>query len=179
MSRDRHIQRGWHCDSCGELFRSFEDGRVEWLSVGWLCEGEEPASVTCGLRLVHARNINANPSVPHGCEYNPREEFRKSRSLVEGLSLASFSGADGLVLMLSMLAQGEFPTEQLIELAKRLHVPGYEQARGFFSRAVSEQVIVPAIGPGYYLQSEIRDVLQWVALAIEEPDTTTTAREED
>jgi hypothetical protein len=106
----------------------------------------------------------------------PGKNCRKSRSLGEGLSLASFSGADGLVLMLSMLAQGEFPTEQLIELAKRLHVPGFEETRDL-PCAVRDQVVVPAIGPGYYLQSEIRDVLQWVAMA-EEPNASATAHQE-
>lgn len=164
MSRNRHIPHGWQCNNCGELISSFEDGRVEWL-----CEGCEEETVKIhGLRLVHARTSSPESTVSYGCEYNPREEFRKNQSLVEGVSFSAFSGPDGLVLMLSMLAQRQYPAEQLIELVKRVHVPGYEEARDLFPRAIGEQVIVPAIGPGYYLQSEIRDVLQWVARAVEQ-----------
>lgn len=173
MPRNRHIHSGWQCDNCGALIRTFEDGRVEWL-----CQGgdEEPIKIT-GLRLVHARATSPKTLAPYGCEYDPKQEFHRNRSLVEGLSLSAFSGPDGLVLMLSMLAQGEYPTDQLIEVVKRLAVPGYEEARDLFARAISEEVVVPAIAPGYYLQSEIRDVLQWVAEAVEEPNEKGTMRE--
>lgn len=172
MSRNRHIHSGWQCDSCGALIRTLEDGRVEWL-----CEGgdEEPVKIT-GLRLVHARASSPRTFAPYGCEYDPGQEFRRNRSLVEGLPLSAFSGPDGLVLMLSMLAQGEYPADQLIELVKRLLVPGYEEARDLFARAIREEVVFPAIAPGYYLQSEIRDVLQWVA-QVEEPDEKGAMRE--
>ena len=152
MPRNRHIHRGWQCDNCSELIRSYKTGRVEWL-----CDSEDRIS---GLRLVHSRASNPGSLTPYGCEYDPREEFRKNGSLVEGLSLGAFAGADGLVLMLSKLALPEYPTEQLIELVKRIHIPGYEEARDLFQRAISEQVLVPAIGPGYYLQSEILGVLR-------------------
>lgn len=168
MARNRHIHHGWQCDHCGELIRSLDDGRVEWL-----CESDEQEAVKIrGLRLVHARGSDPKGPATYGCEYDPRDEFRQNGSIVEGLSLIACSGTDGLVLMLSMLAQGEYPRDEVIELVKRLHVPGYEETRDLFQRAISEQVLVPAIGPGYYLQSEIRDVLQWVARVGEEFNDT-------
>jgi hypothetical protein len=152
MLSDRQICRGWHCDACGELIRTFEAGRLEWL-----CDGEDRVH---GLRLVHRRGLP--PPHSAGCEYDRNEEYRKDGSLIEGLSLATLSGVDGLMLMLAMLVRGEHPAEQIIEVIKRLYVPGYEQTRNFFPRAISENIIVPAIGPGYYLQSEIQNVLQWM-----------------
>ena len=158
MSENR-IDRVWRCDNCGGLIRSFGAGRVEWL-----CRGDQDgrAEIT-GLRLVHAHAANPPFPSPYGCEYNPREEFQKDRSLVEGLPFSAFSGVDGLMLLLSMLARGEYPAEQLIELTKRVHVCGYEATRELFPRAIREQIVAPVIGPGYYLQCEIRDVLSWEA----------------
>jgi hypothetical protein len=49
--------------------------------------------------------------------------------VVEGLSLERFIGPDGLILVLSLLAVGELPTVEVIELAKRVQIPGYELAR--------------------------------------------------
>jgi len=80
---------------------------------------------------------------------------------VEGLPLDRFTGPDGLMLLLSMLAEHEFPVEQLIELAKRVQIPGYEAVYELVNDAVGEGVIAPAVGLGFYLQCEIWDVLNW------------------
>jgi len=65
------------------------------------------------------------------------------------------------MLVLSMIAEGELPVEELIELAKRVQIPGYEAVHELVHDAVSEGVIAPAIGSGFYLQCEIWDVLKW------------------
>ena len=88
---------------------------------------------------------------------------------MEGLSLDAFAGPDGLVLLLSMIARQEYPTDQLIELAKRLHLPGYEESLMIFQQAVGEGVVAPAIAPGYHLQCEIQEVLTWAARKLEDP----------
>ena len=46
----------------------------------------------------------------------------------EGLALDRFAGPDGLMLLLSMIAERELPLQELIELAKRVQIPGYEAA---------------------------------------------------
>ena len=129
---------------------------MEWLAA----EDVKGKPKVSGLRLVHSRNGSPRRQEPCGCQYNPRDEFGKNRAIVEGLALDRFAGPDGLMLLLSMIGGGELPVEELIELAKRVQIPGYEAAYELFHDAVSEGVIAPAIAPGFYLQCEIWDVLE-------------------
>jgi len=65
------------------------------------------------------------------------------------------------MLLLSMIAARELPVQKLIELAKRVQIPGYEAVYELLHDAVREGVIAPTISSGFYLQSEIWDVLKW------------------
>jgi len=132
-------------------------GWVEWLAA----EGTKGKPKVSGLRLVHRRNTSPRGREPYGCQYNPRDEFRKNRGIVEGLALDRFAGPDGLMLLLSMIAGRELPAQELIELAKRVQIPGYEAVHELIHDAVSEGVIAPSISSGFYLQCEIWDVLKW------------------
>ncbi|MCU1304598.1 MAG: hypothetical protein JWQ87_4882 [Candidatus Sulfotelmatobacter sp.] len=136
--------RGWICAFCGDLITSIEAGRVEWLAGA----DERGMSTVKGLRLVHAL-----------CGYDDRREFRKDHSLVEGLPLNRFVGPDGLMLLLSLIAEAEMPTADLLEIVKRVHIPGYEQTRELFSEAIHGGSLAPLIGEGFYLQSEIQELL--------------------
>ncbi len=71
-------------------------------------------------------------------------------------------GPDGLMLLMSLIASGETAAGDVIELAKRVQIPGYEQARDSFQLAIDCGLLSPAIGNGFYLQSEIRAVLRWI-----------------
>ena len=157
MPRDRRIRYGWRCDSCGQPVLDLRGGWVEWLAA----EGTRGKPKVSGLRLVHRRNTGARSPGPYGCRYNPRHEFRKNRAIVEGLALDRFAGPDGLMLLLSMIAERELPPQELIELAKRVQIPGYEAVNEMVHDAVSEGVITPSISAGFYLQCEIREVLEW------------------
>jgi len=157
MSRGKSIRSGWRCDSCGELVSYVEAGWVEWIAA----EDTKGKPKASGLRLVHRRNASPRWRKPYGCQYNPRDEFRKNRGIVEGLALDRFAGPDGLMLLLSMIAEGELPVQELIELAKRVQIPGYEAVYELVPDAVSQGVIAPSISSGFYLQCEIWDVLKW------------------
>jgi len=65
------------------------------------------------------------------------------------------------MLLLSMIAEHELPQQELIELAKRVQIPGYEAASEMVHDAVTEGVITPSISAGFYLQCEIWEVLEW------------------
>ena len=65
------------------------------------------------------------------------------------------------MLVLSMIAERELPLLELIELAKRVQIPGYEAMYELVHDAVSEGVITPSISSGFYLQCEIWEVLEW------------------
>jgi hypothetical protein len=79
VPREKSIRSGWRCDSCGELVSELQAGWVEWLAAE---DAEEKPRVT-DLRLVHRRNKNPRWREPYGCQYNPRDELRENRGIVE------------------------------------------------------------------------------------------------
>ena len=89
-------------------------------------EDAEGKPKVSGLRLVHRINTSPRWREAYGCQYNARDEFRKNRGMVEGLALDRFSGPDGRMLLLSMIGEHEVPAQKLIELGKRVQIPGYE-----------------------------------------------------
>ena len=140
-----HDYAGWHCDSCGRLITSVSDGWVEWLA----SEDDTGAPILNGLRLVHRES----------CRYDARTVFRNRQSVVEGLCLERFMGPDGLILLLSLLAAQELPPVEVIELAKRVQIPGYELARNLLGKDNLPQLLLPSLGHECYLQSEIAELL--------------------
>src|SRR5215468_8080044 len=136
---------GWHCATCGRLINSVIDGWVEWLA----SEDDGGATILSGLRLVHRES----------CRYDPRNVFRNGRSVVEGLSLERFVGPDGLILLLALLAAGELPAPEIIELAKRVQIPGYELVRNLVGQGNLRKLLPPVLGHGCYLQSEIAELI--------------------
>jgi hypothetical protein len=148
------ISVGWKCNACGQLITRIKDGWVEWLAV----EDQHKRTYLTGVRLVHRLPARPGKRGPHSCRYDARRQFRKDRSIVEGLSLESFVGPDGLMLLLSLVATGEMPVTDILELAKRVQIPGYELIRDL-PRQITRRFTDPSIGDGFYLQSEIQAVL--------------------
>ena len=136
---------GWRCATCGQLITSVSDGWVEWLA----SEDDNGAEILSGLRLVHRES----------CRYDVRTVFRDRQSVVEGLCLERFVGPDGLILLLSLLAAGQLPTAEVVELAKRVQIPGYELARNLVGQENLSQILPPRLGRGCYLQEEIADLI--------------------
>jgi hypothetical protein len=164
--KPRTAAMGWRCAACGELVTRIEDGWVEWLAG----ENDYGGTRVMGLRLVHRQVSNSEGSDSNLCRYNGRREFRKDKSLVEGLPLERFVGADGLMLLLSLIAEDEMPRTEILELVKRVHIPGYEQTRELFHDAIHGGAIAPSIGEGFYMQSEIRDLLTWAVNGTSPPE---------
>jgi hypothetical protein len=54
-----------------------------------------------------------------------------------------------------MIAERELPLQELIELAKRVQIPGYEAAYEAVHDGVSEGVKAPCVSSGFWLQYEI------------------------
>jgi hypothetical protein len=137
--------RGWRCASCARLITSVSEGWVEWLA----SEEDDGGEILSGLRLVHRES----------CRYDERKVFGDRRSVVEGLCLERFVGPDGLILFLSLMAVGKLPTVEVIELAKRVQVPGYELACNLVGQTDLRQLCPAYLGHGCYLQSELADLV--------------------
>lgn len=147
-SKRRDRFKGWLCDSCAGLITSVHAGWVEWLA----SEDKHGNDILRGLRLVHRGRSQS-------CRYDPREEFRSGRTIVEGLPLERLVGADGLMILLSFLAEEELPHREILELVKRVQIPGYELVRNLSPRGQHSTLLSPVLSHGYYLQSEIREML--------------------
>jgi hypothetical protein len=154
-----HEFNGWRCDSCGELITSIEGGWVEWLA----SESDRGQEVLRGLRLIHRDSIRPNGE-NKVCRYDSLKEFRNGKTIVEGLPLERFVGPDGLMMLFSFLAAGNLPRREILELAKRVQIPGYELTRSLLQESISSNVVTQFLGHGCYLQSEIREM---IALALD------------
>ena len=144
------------CDTCKQPIQEIEDGWVEWLVEA---RDEHGVRHGKGLRLVHHRPASPRRST-YGCQYLDSDQ--RGGLILEDLALANFLGTDGLMLLLSMLADGDVTQEEFLEMAKRFHIPGYEQARPHFQEAINEGVIEPNLPEGYYWQREIKEVLEFI-----------------
>ena len=153
-----HKFNGWRCDSCGEPITSIDAGWVEWLS----SEGDRGEDVLSGLQLVHHGSVLPN-GAGQSCRYDRLKEFRNRKTIVEGLPLERFVGPDGLMMLFSLLADGSLPRDEILELAKRVQIPGYELARDLSEDLTSSNTVSQVLGHRCYLQLEIREM---IALAL-------------
>src|SRR5215469_3601877 len=144
---------GWRCDSCGDVITNIQDGWVEWLA----SEDKHGNDVLSGLRPVHRGP--RQKARKHNCRYDPLEEFRSSKTIVEGLPLDRLVGPDGLMVLLSLLAEGELPHTEILELVRRVQIPGYELVRSLSRTRKRSKLTAPVLGHRCYLQSEIQEVL--------------------
>jgi hypothetical protein len=153
----REIEQ-WTCDSCGKLIENAGDGWVEWVAFTGT-----PVRPVRDLRLVHR--------FKQGCRFNKWEEFEKDGGIVGDWPLKDFLGHDGLMFLLSYIEDEDAPVTQLLEMIKRLHIPFYEKTRRYFEQAVAANVIyAPYTRPGYYTQSQIKDVLRYID-SLQNPQT--------
>jgi hypothetical protein len=151
----------WLCDTCGGKINSPGEGLVEWYTFN----DDEGVIRHGNFRLVH--EISASPLKKmnlkrKGCEFDLRAARIKVEGAIENQPLAIFLGPDGLMRLLSFIADGNFPVAEVLRMIKRLHVPGFEMARDFFAAAASEGVIRQGTPDTYHDQGDINAVLQWL-----------------
>lgn len=156
-------QPPWTCDACGHPITSIKDGWIEWLTNG----NPETSNWHIGscrdLRLVHHRAASPHADRHNACYHNEAHWFALDRSTVSDLHLSRFVGADGLMILLGFLSDKKFvEPEEVLEMIKRIHIPGYEQARRSFNSAIADGAFEPNTAPGYYMQRDIEATLAWI-----------------
>jgi hypothetical protein len=150
---------GWVCDRCEGQIKTAGDGWLQWIIVA----GEPGEHKMRDLSLVH--HLPASPrkeNQAHGCQFDERMEYRKDGGIVGDLGLDNYCGPDGLMQLLSMVAEYGSSTTEILQMIQRIHIPGYERARLHARRAISEGVFEPNLPSGFYWQADIRAVLDWV-----------------
>ena len=148
--------KGWICDTCGEVIERAEYGWVQWLSgrVG-------DKRVARDLQLVHQMPASPRKGMESGCQFDQRAEFSRDRFTISDSHLMHFLGDDGLMTLLAMLMEERLPRAQVVEMIERLHIPGYEHARFHFDQAIAEGVFEPNTLKDFYWQSNIKAVNNW------------------
>jgi len=147
----------WYCDSCEQKIEKPEDGMVEWLTLPEVNSIERFS----GLRVVHSWETSPKDTETR-CQYDQKREYAKDQATVRDGNLADFLGSDGLMRLLSFVATEGHPKEDVLEVIKRLHIPGYEQARAYFNKAIAQKVFQTDMMPGYYRQVDIKAVLAFI-----------------
>jgi len=161
-------QMTWTCETCGERIVGVEQGWVEWLyaAPGRKVEEGEPAAK--GMRLVHARPYSPLKLSRTGCQYDEMAEYEASGYSLSSLELAHLMGPDGLMRLLFYIEEGEIPTGEVVELIKRLHIPGYEQARPHLEEGIAAGEVRPSIFPGVDDQEQIEQALRYAEIKLKD-----------
>ena len=146
----------WTCDSCGMEISDVGHGWVEWL-VKKEGNNYRPHS----FRIVHDYPHGSNGG-EGGCQYGDFCGYDKDGSTLSDTELRTFTGPGGLMDLLSMLSEEGSPKEELIELIKRIHIPGYEATREYFQEAIAEGIFEPNTKEGFYNMSDIEATLEWI-----------------
>jgi hypothetical protein len=69
--------------------------------------------------------------------------------------------------LLVFISEKELPVGEVLEMIKRLHIIGYEQARRHFASAISAGTFEPNMPTDFYSQSDIRATLAYLKQAKE------------
>lgn len=147
----------WYCDTCLCAVVEAGVGRIEWISL----YGCEPGGRD--LRLVHdlARVSGQTDSgQADSCQFDARREYERDKGKVNGAPLADFLGPDGLMRLLGLMAVDRLPAPEVMEMIKRLHVPGYEEARTLLRDCVNSRGLKVVSRAYYPSQSEISSTLR-------------------
>lgn len=135
----------WKCDKCGEIIAKAEDGIIDWKQkiINYNLEK------SCyGIRIVH-----------QNCLYN---DNNYDDYTISDMPIQKFLGHDGLMDLLAMLSDNLFSNnKEILEIIKRLHINGYEQARFFFDEAISNNVFEPNSTPYFFSQNNIKATLDY------------------
>jgi hypothetical protein len=136
----------WNCDYCGGTIK-MKDGWLEYLT------DEDHRSY--GLKIFHHMEIGE--PLGYCCSYQPNGRRRVGLP-ISSCNLVHFISHDGLTELLKIQKYDKLDADEVSLMIRRLHIPGYEQARPFFETAVREGIIHPPSTPGFFCQEDIQAV---------------------
>ncbi len=80
--------------------------------------------------------------------------------MLHDLPLTDFIGSDGLMFLLELIEEKALPTDEVVEMIKRLHIPGYELARQHGKHAQMADVLALDAVPSYWSQTDVVALMQ-------------------
>jgi hypothetical protein len=154
--------RQWICDHCGQLIKRPADGWLEWLS--------DPDGARCrGFRLIH--HDVSSPLRPAGsCDlYADRPERQGPRLVIDETTLMDLVPSPHYLL--SLLSPGPHAQrryngprvadlDEWAELARRLTVPFYEEARFYLARAAEAGAFRDFYDPDIYAPNNLLKIIE-------------------
>lgn len=143
----------WICDRCRDRINSPNEGWLQWV-VRSDPNGENRRARD--IRIVHHATVTDGKCYVQDCELANRETLQDGH-------LDWFLGADGLNSLLELLSRNMFPQDELMEIIKRLHIPGYEIARLHASDAIHEGIVEPNMNDGFFSQQQIANILEYAS----------------
>ena len=146
--------KNWICDTCGGNIETPDDGWVQWITLGSSKLGRD-------LQLVHKFDTSKGGRKDL-CMFNQTAEYAKDKGIIADNSLSEFIGPDGLIRMMVFISHSELPTLEVLEMMKRLHIPGYEQARKHFKAAINAGIFEPNMPENFYSQSDINATIEFL-----------------
>jgi len=139
----------WCCDTCGDLIESVNDGTLQWLNE----DSASPVRYAYSPQLVHRV----------GCLYDKTANYQRSQSTMSDLDFTFLVGPNGLMQLLGMLYEQRFKDSgELIEIIKRLFIPGYDEVRMHLQKAEDAGVYEPNTAPGFPYMYQIESIQSWL-----------------
>jgi hypothetical protein len=143
----------WYCDKCGQVITQPDMGMVQWLT---RVEGDH--LLGRDLRIVH--HMASSPlGEPNGCYPDEKAECARDDSTLADQHLDRMLGWDGLVMLLALVEEEGFPATQVNRVVMRLFVPGYEQARRYFRKALETGLVGRELPDDYFLEWQLREIV--------------------
>jgi len=117
----------WICDKCGQIIEQPKDGYVQFTYDG---------KCRKSFVIVHHKLASPHKDTADGCYIHDFDS-----------ALPEFLGSNGLVKLTTLIDAGSYhdphhnytaDTREWLDLFHRLHVPYYEEARQYWSRASTD-----------------------------------------
>jgi len=146
----------WICDRCHEVINSSKEGWVEWLS--------EPTNYQFSdFKIVHQSPYSPRKPESDCFHYtsHPNRTDQKLELLLENRMEQLFSWLDK-----GKVFEPDYPGPQVgnmrdfVELARRITLPYYEEARLYFADAIEDGFIDEVDEITLYLQKNLQEVIR-------------------